>query len=102
LWSGCGAGASKSTIPYSAKTKSTPTFCPELSELDLEKLGVPLGHRKRLLKAIAGLRDDTSVQPPVVTLAPAPPPAATQTGQQIVEPRGERRHVTVMFCDPVV
>ncbi|GAG08025.1 unnamed protein product, partial [marine sediment metagenome] len=28
---------------------------PELTELDLEKLGVPLGHRKRLLKAIATL-----------------------------------------------
>jgi hypothetical protein len=28
---------------------------PELTEIDLEKLGVPLGHRKRLLKAIAGL-----------------------------------------------
>ena len=26
---------------------------PELTESDLEKLGVPLGHRKRLLKAIA-------------------------------------------------
>ena len=28
---------------------------PELTESDLEKLGLPLGHRKRLLKAIAGL-----------------------------------------------
>jgi class 3 adenylate cyclase len=74
---------------------------PELTELDLEKLGVPLGHRKRLLKAIAALRDDASVQPPAITLAPAPPPAATPTGPQIVEPRGERRHVTVMFCDLV-
>ena len=74
---------------------------PELSELDLEKLGVPLGHRKRLLKAIAALRDDASVQPRAITLASAPPPAATPTGQQIVEPRGERRHVTVMFCDLV-
>ena len=26
---------------------------PELTDQDLEKLGVPLGHRKRLLKAIA-------------------------------------------------
>jgi hypothetical protein len=43
---------------------------PELTELDIEKLGVPLGHRKRLLKAIAALRNDASVQPPAVTLAP--------------------------------
>ena len=28
---------------------------PEITDADLEKLGVPLGHRKRLLKAIAGL-----------------------------------------------
>ena len=29
---------------------------PELSEADLEKLGLPLGPRKKLLKAIAALR----------------------------------------------
>jgi len=28
---------------------------PELTEIDLEKLGVPFGHRKRLLRAISGL-----------------------------------------------
>ena len=28
---------------------------PELTEVDFEKLGVPLGHRKRLLRAISGL-----------------------------------------------
>ena len=28
---------------------------PELSEGDLEKLGLPLGHRKRLIKAIGAL-----------------------------------------------
>ena len=28
---------------------------PDLTEGDLDKLGVPLGHRKRLLKAIAAL-----------------------------------------------
>jgi hypothetical protein len=28
---------------------------PELTDVDLEKLGVPLGHRKRLLRAISGL-----------------------------------------------
>ena len=35
---------------------------PELTDADLEKLGVPLGHRKRLLRAISGLTAaDTSV-----------------------------------------
>jgi hypothetical protein len=28
---------------------------PELTDVDLEKLGVSLGHRKRLLRAISGL-----------------------------------------------
>jgi class 3 adenylate cyclase/predicted ATPase/energy-coupling factor transporter ATP-binding protein EcfA2 len=60
---------------------------PELSEADLEKLGVLLGHRKIMLKAIAALR------------APAPQPVAEPT-----PPRGdaaERRQLTVMFCDLV-
>ena len=38
---------------------------PELSETDLEKLGVVLGHRKRMLRAIAALAG-----------APTTPPAA--------------------------
>jgi class 3 adenylate cyclase/predicted ATPase len=62
---------------------------PELSEVDLEKLGVPLGHRKRLLRAIAGLTAaDTS----------AAPSASTS-----LKPRdaAERRQLTVMFCDLV-
>ncbi|HVP99394.1 MAG TPA: SAM domain-containing protein, partial [Roseiarcus sp.] len=37
----------------------------DLSDGDLEKLGLPLGDRKRLLKAIAGLAlRDTSAAPP--------------------------------------
>ena len=28
---------------------------PDLTEADLEKIGVPLGHRKKLIRAIAGL-----------------------------------------------
>ena len=28
---------------------------PELTDVDLRELGVPLGHRKRLLRAISGL-----------------------------------------------
>ena len=63
---------------------------PELTEIDLEKLGVPLGHRKRLLKAIAGLAAPEKLPP---ASAPAPVRPDTDTA--------ERRQVTVMFCDLV-
>ena len=64
---------------------------PELSEGDLEKLGLPLGHRKRLLKAIAALGSA-----PVTSVGDAsisPGPALRDTA--------ERRQLTVMFCDLV-
>ena len=61
----------------------------DLVEADLEKIGVPLGHRKRLLKAIAALgTGETAAKPP--SPAPASSPAAA-----------ERRPITVMFCDLV-
>src|ERR1035441_8846491 len=63
---------------------------PELTEIDLEKLGVPLGHRKRLLKAIAGLGAPEKLAP---TSGPAPVRPETDAA--------ERRQVTVMFTDLV-
>jgi class 3 adenylate cyclase len=60
---------------------------PELSEADLEKLGVLLGHRKIMLKAIAALRAPA----PQPVAEPAPPPRDA----------AERRQLTVMFCDLV-
>jgi SAM domain (Sterile alpha motif) len=74
---------------------------PELTELDLEKLGVPLGHRKRLLKAIATLCSDAKVQASSAAAALARPSAAEPTSAPVAETVGERRHVTVMFCDLV-
>jgi class 3 adenylate cyclase len=59
---------------------------PELSEADLEKIGVLLGHRKIMLKAIAAL------SPP----APEPAGASVHAAAE-----AERRHLTVMFCDLV-
>jgi len=63
-----------------------PEILPELTEADLEKLGVVLGHRKRILRAIAAL--DT--RPPML------PPAAAPRAEG-----AERRQLTVMFCDLV-
>jgi class 3 adenylate cyclase/tetratricopeptide (TPR) repeat protein len=63
----------------------------ELTESDLSQLGVPLGHRKRLLKAIAGLG--------AVEKAPATPLAPPF--EAAISPAGDRRQLTVMFCDLV-
>src|SRR5271155_1769788 len=62
---------------------------PDLTEGDLSQLGVPLGHRKRVLKAIAALGTAETAKPS------GPAPASS--------PRGvaERRPITVMFCDLV-
>jgi class 3 adenylate cyclase/pimeloyl-ACP methyl ester carboxylesterase len=64
---------------------------PELSEADFEQLGLPLGARKRLLKAIAALQDSGSIE-----REPASSPAAmTQSAD------AERRQLTVLFIDLV-
>src|SRR4030095_14783963 len=59
----------------------------DLTEQDLKDLGVLLGHRRKMLRAIAELDN-----------APAPAESATKP-----EPsdEAERRHLTVMFCDLV-
>jgi hypothetical protein len=49
----------------------------------------------------AKIRADASVQTPPVAAAPALPSAATPTSAPIAEATGERRHITVMFCDLV-
>ena len=64
---------------------------PDLSEADLEKLGVLLGHRKIMLRAIAALRPQAPQ--PAVEVAPAATAA--------ISGEAERRQLTVMFCDLV-
>jgi class 3 adenylate cyclase/predicted ATPase len=61
----------------------------DLVEADLEKIGVPLGHRKRLLRAIAALGTGETV-----AKSPSPAPASSPAA-------AERRPITVMFCDLV-
>jgi class 3 adenylate cyclase/predicted ATPase len=66
----------------------------DLDDGDLEKLGVPLGDRKRLLKAIVGLasRGPTLVETPAAPASLAKP---------VTPADAERRPITVMFCDLV-
>jgi len=63
----------------------------DLTDQDLEKLGVVLGDRRKMLRAIANLD----------AAPPAPPTSAPATRAPIAEAAAERRHVTVMFCDLV-
>jgi class 3 adenylate cyclase len=78
------------------------TVLPSLTEEHLKQLGVTaLGHRVKLLDAIAALRIDESVQTSTAAAASAPPSAAPPTGAPVAEAVGERRHITVMFCDLV-
>ena len=56
----------------------------DLTDQDLKDLGIPLGHRKRLLKAITALAE--------------PSPARPESPSR---PEAERRPLTVLFCDLV-
>ncbi|RXH25095.1 hypothetical protein XH99_26970 [Bradyrhizobium nanningense] len=60
----------------------------DLTEQDLKELGVLLGHRRKLMRAIAELDDE------------ARPLAKTELYLNRPD-EGERRHLTVMFCDLV-
>jgi predicted ATPase/class 3 adenylate cyclase len=61
---------------------------PDLTDQDLADLGVPLGHRRKMLRAIAEL-DGAALEPAEAASEPVPRDEA------------ERRHLTVMFCDLV-
>ncbi|MBV8574492.1 MAG: AAA family ATPase, partial [Acetobacteraceae bacterium] len=66
------------------------TVLPDLTDQDLEKLGVLLGDRRKILRAIGALAR------PVSTSAQDAPPLAAKAPDE-----AERRQLTVMFCDLV-
>jgi class 3 adenylate cyclase/tetratricopeptide (TPR) repeat protein len=67
---------------------------PDLTEADLKFLGLSLGHRKTLFKAIEG---DSLRQHPSTSSRPGP--AGESTTSSHLE--AEHRHITVLFCDLV-
>jgi class 3 adenylate cyclase len=72
---------------------------PTLTSDDLREMGVvPIGHRRRLLDAIAKLQDDPASSQAV--RAAGDHPASTST-DNVGSQGGERRQLTVMFCDLV-
>jgi class 3 adenylate cyclase len=62
------------------------TVLPDLTEEDLKELGVLLGHRRRIFRAIAQLKGST---------------LAVDANTSAAQDTAERRQLTVMFCDLV-
>src|SRR6516165_5292031 len=69
---------------------------------DLKELGVGLvGHRRKLLDAIAALRANSNSEAPRPALAAPAPTNMVSADAPAPESFGERRYLTVMFCDLV-
>jgi predicted ATPase/class 3 adenylate cyclase len=62
---------------------------PDLTEQDLKDLGVLLGHRRKIMRAAAELDQTASTS------------QQTPASQMPSDREGERRHLTIMFCDLV-
>jgi hypothetical protein len=71
-----------------AENKIDISVLPDLTEQHLKDLGVALGHRLKMLRAIRELGA-------VAATAPVTPTATEPTRQD----DAERRQLTVMFCD---
>ena len=70
-----------------------PDVLPELTDADLKELGLTLGHRRLLLRAIQDLGKGGRVTPADVDTASAKPSPTNSAP--------ERRQLTVLFCDLV-
>ena len=86
---------------------------PELTEHELERLGISLGHRKKLLKALAAAgtpkerRENNSVAPTAAQFKPRDSSPRSYTPKHLADKilqsraalEGERKQVTVLFAD---
>ena len=78
-----------------AKNRIDLSVLPDLTDQDLEKLGVLLGDRRKMLRAIVKLEATEKSVPAIAVAATA---SAVPVG---LHDTAERRQVTVMFCDLV-
>jgi len=90
-----GLGTYRETFQQNAITWDV---LPELNQGDLEALGVLLGHRKQLLRAIAQL----SLHADVLSAGPLPSAVSPDASPApLGRDQAERRQLTVLFCDLV-
>jgi class 3 adenylate cyclase len=73
-----------------AQNKIDLSVLPHLTDQDLKDIGVPLGHRRKMLAAIRELPGESPLAPKTVP-----------TGEAKAQDTAERRQVTVMFSDLV-
>ena len=80
-----------------AENEITPGGLPELTEGDLKEMGLPIGPRRRTLKAFAdlGTGSQTDMDPEPVL------PEAGGTEATVLKSNAYRRQLTVVFCDLV-
>jgi class 3 adenylate cyclase len=77
---------------------------PDLTDQHLKEIGVSLGHRLQLLRAIAEL-PNREMDAPRAAIASVShettAPVVAKAVAPFAEATGERRHITVVFCDLV-
>jgi class 3 adenylate cyclase/tetratricopeptide (TPR) repeat protein len=73
------------------------SILPDLNENDLEKIGISLGHRKKLLRALAALTAEHQLAGPANAISNA----AELSSSLLQHREAEFRQITVMFCDLV-
>src|SRR5215475_12352385 len=78
------------------------TVLPSLTHETLKELGVTaVGHRLKLLDAIAVLQAEEGVKAPSPAAAPAGQSVTPPSAASVAQAAGERRYLTVLFCDLV-
>ena len=92
---GCGTWDSNGTESAFVQNAIDTDVLPELTEGDLETLGIPLGDRKRLIRAIKAMAGGA---PGAAVAGEAGKGASSGYSPSV---GGERRHLTVMICDLV-